>query len=440
MKVDVAEISPVQRKVQIELPSAKVTDEFVRAYRDLGRRVRIRGFRAGKAPRTVLQRMYGEEITGEVRSHLVEESLGEVIRDRGMQIVSRPEIDAHELKDGGPFSFSAVFEVKPEIQIQDYLGVEVEKVRFAITDEQVDAALARLQEGHARLEPVENREVVHKGDFITLDFSGSLSGKPFAGGKGENYPLQIGAGQVLPQFETSLIGLKVGERDAIQVPYPEDYPNKEIAGKTVDFEILVRDLKQKVLPTLDDEFAKDHGECASLEELRGKIRGRLEDEFKRYQEEELKEQVLSRILDKHSVTPPPAMVERQTRYLMERYDDRGAANGASDEAPATTEETKKLFEGRAARQIQATLLVEKISQQEKIEVNDRELQERIDTMARSSGERAKTVRDYYARPEAREDLRAQIVFDRTLSFLLEKSLIKEVDPPAPKVDDEGKKS
>lgn len=438
MKVDVAEISPVQRKVQIELPSEKVTDEFVRAYRELGRRVRIRGFRAGKAPRTVLQRMYGDEITGEVRSHLVEESLGEVIKDHGLQIVSRPEIEADELKDGGTFSFSAVFEVKPEIQVQDYLGVEVEKVKIAITDEQVEAALARLQEGHARLEPVENREVVHKGDFVTLDFTGSISGKPFAGGQGENYPLQIGAGQVLPQFENSLIGLKVGERDTIQVPYPEEYPNKEIAGKTVEFDIIVRDLKQKVLPSLDDEFAKDHGECGSLEELRRKIRARLEDEFKRYQEEELKEKLLSRILDKHSITPPPAMVERQTRYLMERYDDR--ARSASDEAPATTEETKKLFEGRAARQIQATLLVEKISQQEKIEVNDRDVQDRVDNMARASGDRSKTVRDYYARPEAREDLRAQIVFDRTLSFLLEKSLIKEVDPPPPKVDDEGKNS
>lgn len=439
MKVDVAEISPVQRKVQIELPSEKVTDEFVRAYRDLGRRVRIRGFRAGKAPRTVLQRMYGEEINGEVRSHLVEESLGEVIRDRGLQIVSRPEIEANALKEGDPFLFSAVFEVKPEIQIQDYIGVEVEKVRIAVTDEQVESALLRLQEGQARLEPVENREVVHKGDFITLDFSGSISGIPFTGAKGENYPLQIGAGQVLPQFENSLIGLKVGERDTIQVPYPEEYANKELAGKTVDFEVTVRDLKQKVLPALDDEFAKDHGECASLDELRAKLRGRLEDEFKRYQEEELKEQVLSRILDKHTVTPPPAMVERQTRYLMERYDDRGAG-ATSDEAPATTEETKKVFEGRAARQIQATLLIEKISQQEKIEVDDREVQERIDNMARASGERSKTVRDYYARPEAREDLRAQIVFDRTLSFLLEKSQIKEVDPPPPKVDDVDKKS
>ncbi len=441
MKIDVAELSPVQRKVQIEIPSEAVTGEFSRAYRDLSRRVRIKGFRAGKAPRTVLQRMYGDEITGEVRSHLVEESLGEVIKDRGLQIVSRPEIEANELKEGGAFSFSAVFEVKPEIDVKDYLGVEVEKVKVSITDEQVQSALERMRESHARLEPIENREVARQDDFVSLDFDGSVGGKPFPGGKGENYLLQIGSGRALPQFENALVGLKVGERDTIQVTYPENYPNKEIAGKLVDFTIVVRELKQKVLPELDDDFAKDYGECASLDELRSKIRSRLEEELTHYQDEELKEQLLSRVIEKHPVTPPPAMVERQTRYLMERYDERNPGQTVSDETPApTTEETKKALEGRAARQIQATLLVEKISQQEKIEASDHEVQERIESLARAAGERSKTVRDYYGRAEAREDLRAQIVFDRTLSFLLERSQIKEVDPPPPKVDDEGKKS
>jgi len=440
MKVDVAELSPVQRKVQIELPPEAVTEKFAHAYRDLGRRVRIKGFRVGKAPRTVLQRMYGDEIAGEVRSHLVEESLGEVIKDHGLQIVSRPEIEANELKEGGAFSFSAVFEVKPAIEVQDYLGVELEKVKIAITDAQVEAALGRLQEGHARLEPVENRDVVRQGDFVALDFEGSIAGKTFDGSKGENYLLQIGSGQALPQFENALVGLKVGEPDNIQVVYPENYPNKEVAGKLVDFNVCVRDLKQKVLPALDDEFAKDHGECASLEELKSKLRTRLEQELEQYQQDQLKEQVLSKILERHSITPPPAMVERQTRYLMERYDNRSAAEGETDEPPATTEETKKAFEGRAARQIQATLAVEKISQKENVQVSDREVQERVEQLAGSAGERASTVREYYGRPEAREDLRAQLVFDRTLSFLVERAHVKEVDPPAPKVDEETKTS
>jgi trigger factor len=441
MKIDVDELSPVQRKIRVELPPETVRNQFSRAYQDLARRVRIRGFRAGKAPRSVLQGIYGDEIKGQVRSQLVEDSLGEAIKERGLQIVSRPEIDANELEEGRGFSFSAVVEVKPEIEIKDYLGIQVEKVKIAITDSQVDAALERLRESHARLEPLEDRDVVEQGDFVSLDFEGSIAGKPFSGGKGENYFLEIGGGQALPQFETAIVGLKVGERETVHVTYPQDYANRELAGKVVDFSVIVRDIKKKVLPVLDDDFAKDHGECASLEELKANIRKRLEHELKQIQDEELKEQIINRVIGDHSFTPPPAMVERQTRYLMERYQNRGPGQAASQSQPSPSmEETRKTLEERAKRQVQATLLAEKIAQRENIEVSEKEVQERIDRLARAAGDKAKPVREFYSRPDARDELRAQMVFDRTLGFLLEKATVKEVDPKPVKVDDQDKKS
>ena len=434
MKVDVNEISPVQRKIQVELPAETVANEFSRAYQDLGRRVRIKGFRSGKAPRSVLQGIYGDELKVQVRSQLVEDSLGEVIKDRGLQIVSRPEIEANDLVEGSPFSFSAVFEIKPVVEVRDYLGVEVEKVKISVSDDQVDEAVNRLRESHARLEPVENRTLVEPGDFVTLDFEGSIAGKPFAAGKGENYLLEVGGGQALPQFEEAVVGLPQGESRNIQVAYPENFPNSELAGKTVDFSVVVREIKHKVLPELDDDFAKDHGECGSLVELKAAVRVRLEDELKQIQQEELKEQIVNRLLQTESFIPPPAMVERQTRYLMERYQNRGAGQSA-----ASLEETRKTLETRALRQVQATLLIEKIAQLEQIAVSDKEVQERVDNLARAAGDRAKTVREVYSKPESREDLRAQMVFDRTVSFLLERAQIKEVDPPATKVDEQGKK-
>jgi trigger factor len=441
MKIDVDELSPVQKKIRVELPPEAVKDQFSRAYQDLGRRVRIKGFRAGKAPRSVLEGLYGDEIKGQVRSQLVEDSLDEAIKERGLQIVSRPEIESNELEEGRGFSFSAVIEVKPDIEVKDYRGIEVEKVKIAITDSQVDAALERLRESHARLEPVEDRDIVEQGDFVTLDFEGSIAGKPFSGGKGENYFLEVGGGQALPQFETAIVGLKVGERATVHVNYPEDYANRELAGNVVDFSVIVRDIKKKVLPILDDEFAKDHGECASLEELRAKIRARLEHELKQIQDEELKEQIINRAIGDHSFMPPPAMVERQTRYLMERYQNRasGQADAQSGAAPSM-EETRKTLEERARRQVQATLLVEKIAQRENIEVSDQEVQERIDQLTRAAGDKAKTVREFYSRPDARDELRAQMVFDRTLNFLLEKANVKDVDPKPVKVDEQHKRS
>jgi trigger factor len=264
-------------------------------------------------------------------------------------------------------------------------------------------------------------------------FDGSVAGVYSLAARERIIFCKSAAGGLCHSLKNALVGLKVGERDTIQVTYPENYPNKEIAGKLVDFFIVIRELKQKVLPELDDDFAKDYGECASLDEHRSKIRSRLEEELTHYQDEELKEQLLNRVIEKHSVTPPPAMVERQTRYLMERYDEETRTRRFLTRRRCRQLKRKKSLEGRAARQIQATLLVEKISQQEKIEVSDHEVQERIESLARAAGERSKTVRDYYGKAEAREDLRAQIVFDRTLSFLLERSQIKEVDPPPPKV-------
>ena len=438
MKIDIDELSSVQRKVRVELPVETVATEFSRAYKNLGQRVRVKGFRTGKIPRSVLQGIYGDEVKGEVRSHLVEESLGEVIRERGLQIVSRPEVEANALSEADAFSFSAVFEVKPEIDVKDYLGVEIERVKLAITDAQVDEALRRLQESHARLEPVTDRDIVQKGDFVALDFVGTIDGKTFSGGKGENYALEVGAGQALPQFEDAVTGLRVNEHHTVQVNYPEDFSNKEIAGKVVDFSLVVREIKQKVLPVLDDDFAKDHGECASLNELKDRIRGRLTDELKRYQDEELKEKIISRLIESHSFAAPPSMVERQTRYLMERYQNQVSQSGADAGAPPM-EEARKALESRAMRQVQATLLMEKIAELEKIEISDKEVQQHIDNLAKAAGERGKTVREFYSRPEARDDLRAQLAFGRTVDFLLERARIKEVDSPPSKVDELGEK-
>jgi trigger factor len=439
MKIDVDELSPVQRKVHVELPAATVADEFSRAYRNLGQRVRVKGFRSGKIPRTVLQGLYGDEVKGEVRAHLVEESLGEVIKERGLEIVSRPEVEANELSESGAFSFSAIFEVKPEIDAKNYFGIAVEKVRLSVSETQVDEALRRLQEGHARLEPVEGRESVQKGDFVTLDFDGTIAGKPFSGGKGENYFLEVGSGRALPQFEDAVVGLKVGEPQNVPVNYPENYPNKDIAGKTVDFSLVVREIKQKILPALDDEFAKDYGECGSLEELKAKVRTRLEDELKHYQDEELKEQIVGRLIESHSFTVPPSMIERQTRYLMERYQNQIAAQADAGAAPPM-EEARKTLEARAMRQVRSTLLVEKIAQIEKIEISEKDVQDRVDSVARAAAERAKALREFYSRPDARDELRSQIRFDRTLALLLERAQIKEVDPPVSKVDEEAEKS
>lgn len=438
MKVDIDVLNPTQRKVRVELPAETVDQELHRAYQSLSQRARIRGFRRGKAPRSVLERLYGDEVRGEVRARLVERSLGEVFKERGLEVISRPAIDADEFVEGKAWSFSALFEVKPEIEVKNYLGLELEKVRIAVGEGQVEAALGRLQEAHAHLEPVEDRASVERGDFVVLDFLGSIDGKPFPGGKGENYLLEVGRGNVVPQFEDAIVGLKKDGEHTISVAYPTDYSSQELAGKTAEFRVVIREIKRKVLPPLDDDFAKDHGDCASLEELRQKIRARLESELGEIQTRELKEQILTRLIEAYSFDVPGAMVNEQIQHLIERHQSRLAARGAGGSGPRPSpEELRKDLEPFALRQVKASLLMEKIAALEKIEVSEEELRRRIEEIVRSAKERGAALREIYLRDDVREDLRSQVVFERALDFLLQRSKVKEVEPPVAAEEKKG---
>jgi trigger factor len=434
MKVDVDIVNTVQRKIRVELPPETVSREFSQAYGRLVRSARIKGFRPGKVPRQVLEGIYRDEVRGEVLAHLVESSLKEVFRERGLSAVSRPQIEADDLADGESFIFSAVVEVKPDLSVENYSGMELEKVRIAVTDEEVQKALLRLQDQHAHLEPVpEGHDTVQPGDFVLLDFLGTVAGKPIPGGKAENYLLEVGAGGALPEFEKALVGLTKEAPHSFAVTYPEEYANRDLAGQTASFSVTVREIKKKVPPVLDDDFAKDVGECSTLDELRAKIRARLEDQVAELQNRELKEQLIGRLLEAHPFDVPPVLVERQLRYLIERRSNRSPSPQNS-----SADNLRRELEPQATRQVRAMLLVEKIAEREKISVGDAELQQRVGEIARASGQHAGEVRKLYEQETVREELRSQMIFDRALDFLLSAAKIREIDPP--KVDEGDKKS
>src|SRR5581483_2250990 len=422
MKIDVDNLSSTQRKIRVELPGDAVDKEFVRAYENLGRHAKIKGFRPGKVPRSVLEGIYGDEVKGQVLSRLVERSLGEAIKERGLKVISEPEVDADTLEEGRAFAFSALVEVKPDVDAKDYIGVELNAVKLSVSDEQVENALGRLRDAHAQLVPVEDRDIVERGDFVTIDFSGTIDGQPMAGGKTENYSVEVGGGGVLPEFENALVGLKKDEEATMTVPYPQDYFKREFAGKSALFSVTVKEIKKKVLPPLDDEFAKDHGASASLEELKNKIRSQLEVELGEFRKEALKEQLMERLVEKHSFDLPESLIDRQVRYLIERQ-QRNAAGG---EQPSL-DDLRKELRPHAERQVKATLLLEKIADNEKVDVPDADVQKRIEDAARGAGQQASAVRQYYGRPEARESLKSQMILDRTIEFLLDRAVTKEVE-------------
>ncbi|HEX9879376.1 MAG TPA: trigger factor [Candidatus Binatia bacterium] len=430
MKVDIDVLSPIQRKIRVEIPGETVTEEFTRAYGTLGQRTRIKGFRAGKVPRRVLQGIYGDEVKSRALANLVQQALRKVVQDQGLQVVSHPDVEPGKLAEGDPFTFSAVVEVKPEIELKNYAGLEVERIKLEVQENQVDEALRGFQDAHAQLLPVEDRQVVEHGDFVLIDFVGTVEGKPFPGNKGENYLLQVDGGRSLPQFEEALVGLKTGVEQAVTLTFPKEHGARELAGKEALFRVRVREIKKKVLPALDDEFAKDYGECGSLDELKEKVRGRLASELKEMQTRELKEQLLTQMIEAHSFEVPAAMLDQQLRYLMERHQrEVGSPGGPEGGAAPSLEGLRKDLEPQARRQVQGTLLVEAIAAKEKIAVSDAEVQQRVDELVRSARDQSVALRDYYKREEAQQDLCSQMVFKRTLDFLLERAKVKDVELP-----------
>lgn len=412
----------------MEIPADRVDKAFSRMYREFGRQAKVRGFRSGKVPQHVLRGLYGTEIQARVLSELVEESLAGALADEGLEPVSEPRLEAGDLNEAQPFAFTAVIEVKPEIELKDYRAVPVERIRADVGDEEVERALNALQDRNAQLEPVEGRDEVAEGDYVLVDFSGSVEGEPFPGSTAENYAVDIGAGQSLPEFEQGLVGMKRGVAGNIAVNIPGEANDQRLAGKTADFQVTVRDIRHKVLPPLDDEFARDYGECESLEELREKLRAELQSEIETLQNGPLKDQIMERLIEAHSFDVAPSMVDRELSYLMRRARSQRELSGTEAPEP-TTEELREELTPPAERRVKVMLLIEKIAAAEGITASEEEVDTRVEALARASGAQAASVREQYGQDWARETMRSQLVSEKTLDFLLEQADVTVVDPP-----------
>ncbi len=413
----------------MEVPAERVDKAFARTYRQYGRQARVRGFRSGKVPPQVLRGLYGTEIQARVLSDLVQESLAGAVEDQGLEPVSEPRLETGDLTEARPFAFTAVFEVKPAIELKTYRAIPVERVRVEVGDEDVERALKSLQDRNAQLEAVEGRDVVEDGDHVLMDFAGSVAGEPLPGSATENHAVDIGAGQALPEFERGLVGMRRGVPGNITVHFPPDGNDKRVAGKTVDFRVTVRDMRNKTLPPLDDEFARDYGGCDSLEELRGKVRAELRNEIETVQDGSLKERILDRLLDAHPFEVAPSMVERELSYLLRLAGNERGSPETETPSP-TTEELREELRPQAERRVRMMLLVERIAAAEGITASDEEVGARIEAMVRASGGQAAAVRERYGQDDARETMRTRLVSEKTLAFLLEQADVAVVDPPA----------
>ena len=278
MKVSVEEISSIKKKISVEIPEDRIQQEVESFYKQLGREAKIKGFRPGKVPRNILERYFKDYVKSEVIQKLMQESYPQALSEAGLLPVSQPVIDPGEFEEGKPFQYSAVVEVKPEIQLGEYTGLKIEGKKEEVKEEEIEARLKGLQNLHANLKLIPEIRPVRTGDFVTLDYEASLGGSPLEGGKAVDLAVEVGSGQFIPAFEEKLIGLLPEEEREVEVLFPEDYGYQKWAGKTISFHVKIKEIKEKILPALDDEFAKDLGDYSSFEELRAKLTKDIEKE------------------------------------------------------------------------------------------------------------------------------------------------------------------
>jgi len=426
MKASVEELSPVKRKISVEIPEDQVAKEVDSFYKDLGKKAKVKGFRPGKVPRDILERYFKDYVKVEVIQKLIEESYPKALSETELQPVSPPSIDPGEFEGGKPFQYSAVFEIKPDIKVEGYTGLSLEGKKEEVKDEEVEERLKALQNLHANLTALSEARPIQAGDYVTVDYEATVEGKPLEGGKATDFTVEVGSGQFIPTFEEKLIGLSLGEEKEIEVSFPADYGYQKWAGKTVSFHVKIKEIKAKILPPLDDEFAKDLGD-SSLEELRDKLRGEIEKEKALALEHQLKDQAVDQLFNANPFEVPESLVEEQAKAMVSDTKLRLAAQGVALKNLGVSEEKLQGdYRAVAQKQVKTFLILEKIASQEGIAVTDEEVDARLKEISERMRQPFDAVKRYYEKNGLLPEVKAAILRDKTLNVLLEKAKVQYV--------------
>ncbi len=386
MSVKVEKLEHNMAKLTIEVSADVVEKALEQAFVKQKNQISVPGFRKGKVPRAMIEKMYGPEVFyQEAVNIMIPDAYDEAVNECGEDIVSQPEIDVVTIKKGEPFVFTADVALKPDVELGKYKGVTIDKIETEVTEEDVNKALEKERDNNARNITVTDRPVKDK-DMTVIDFEGFVDGVAFDGGKGENYPLTIGSGAFIPGFEEQLIGAKIDEEVTVKVTFPEDYQAEELAGKAAEFKCTVKEIKEKELPELDDEFAQEVSEFDTLAEYKEDVKKNLAESKAKEAKDEKESKVIEAIVNDAKMDIPEAMITTQQNQMIDEFAQRMSMQGLTMEqyCQFTGATYDKLFESvrpQAEQRIKSRLVLEAIAKAENIEVTDADLEEEYKSMA-----------------------------------------------------------
>ena len=387
MSVQVENLEKNMAKLTIEVSADDLEKALQAAYLKEKNKISVPGFRKGKVPRAMIEKMYGPEIFyDDAANRLIPDAYAEAADESKLEIASQPKIDVVQLEKGKPFIFTAEVAVKPEVTLGEYKGLEVEKTDTAVTDEEVDAQVEKERDSNARTITVEDRPV-QKGDQTIIDFEGFVDGVAFEGGKGEDYPLTIGSDAFIPGFEDQLIGAEKGAEVEVKVQFPAEYHAEDLAGKPAVFKVTVKEIKAKELPALDDDFAQDVSEFNTLEEYKADVRKKLEEKKEAAAKEAKEEAAIAKAIENAQMDIPEAMIDTQTRQMMDEFASRLQQQGLALQQyyQFTGMDNDKLAEQmkpNALKRIQTRLVLEAVVKDEDIKATEEEYKAEVEKMAK----------------------------------------------------------
>jgi trigger factor len=431
MNFSVEDQSAVKKKLTIEVPQEDVTRELDNAYKELKKNAKVKGFRPGKTPRSVLERLYGKDVRADVSSRLIQDSFIEVLKESEMNVVGMPDIDPPELKAGEAFTFVATVEVNPELENYKIDGFQLKKTLYRATDEEVDAQLQMLRNNLARMVPIEGDRPVADGDYVVVDYEGLKDGKPFAETqRTENFSMKIGDGMIHPDIDAGLVGLKAGESTEVSVQFADDYFNEKLAGLAITFLIDLKEIREQHLPEIDDEMAKRLGQFESLDDLKAKINENLSMGYAKRQEQELNEQVFAALLDQQEFEVPESMVAHELENIVAEAKQKFAYHNTSmEELGLDDEQLNTNYRETAVNQVRRHMILGKIISQESLAISDEELENGYQEMADSFNQPVDVIKQFYAQnPERIDVFKHALLEKQAIKLIMDKSSIEEVEP------------
>jgi trigger factor len=428
MNVKVEDVSSIKKKLSFEVASEQVDKEIRKALQKIGKTAKIKGFRAGKVPESVLEKYYGGQMEQDVLTSLINATYFKALQEHAIPAVGEPSIvESSGISKGEAFTYEAEVEIKPEVTARDYTKLSLEKEKFVPDPNAVEGRLEEMRASRSQVEVTE-RNTAQIGDSVVIDFEGFIGEDAFAGGKGEDYLLELGSGSFIPGFEEQLIGMQRKESKDVEVSFPADYGQAELAGQPAVFKVVLKEIKEKVVPELDDEFAKEFG-VDTLDELKAQLQTSYEAQETSRVENDLREKLVSMLIESNPIEVPEAMIAKQLDYMYDNITNRMQSQGMTPEMLGLTPENfRENYRKTAIEQVSGNLILEAIGRQENIVADESEIDAKLEEIAVMANAPVEMVKNYYAGSEARSGLMAQITEEKVVSFLLESARVKEVAP------------